>query len=113
MLVTEVVLPSLKKDEINEMNRDHISTSLLAHNLGSEKNTTYALLVTRQMTFTGYWYKGHDTKLIGGISEHRKRGAEEAGRVQIRRKGLNARFLIRNKAQSPRILDQVAQFISH
>ena len=37
----------------------------------------------------------------------------EAGRVQIRRKGLNARFLIRNKAQSPRILDQVAQFISH
>ena len=38
---------------------------------------------------------------------------KEAGRVQIRRKGLNARFLIRNKAQSPRILDQVAQFISH
>ena len=37
----------------------------------------------------------------------------EAGRVQIRRKGLNARFLIRNKAQSPRILDQEAQFISH
>ena len=37
----------------------------------------------------------------------------EAGRVQIRRKGLNARFLIRNKAQSPGILDQVAQFISH
>ena len=37
----------------------------------------------------------------------------EAGRVQIRRKGLNARFLIRNKAQSPRIVDQVAQFISH
>ena len=38
---------------------------------------------------------------------------QEAGRVQIRRKGLNARFLIRNKAQSPRNLDQVAQFISH
>ena len=38
---------------------------------------------------------------------------QEAGRVQIRRKGLSARFLIRNKAQSPRILAQVAQFISH
>ena len=37
----------------------------------------------------------------------------EAGRVQIRRKGLSARFLIRNKAQSPRILAQVAQFVSH
>ena len=37
----------------------------------------------------------------------------EAGRVQIRRKGLSARLLIQNKAQSPRNLAQVAQFISH
>ena len=66
---------------------------------------------TKRTVFTGNWWWLHDIRKMKNSSVTTV--CSEAGRVQIRRKGLDARFLIRNKAQSPRILDQVAQFISH